>query len=136
MPPIHTALIDSLRAVVGDRGLLTDPSDIAAYTEDWRRLYQGRTPAVVRPATTEEMAAVARSRSEWFSDRAIDLGSVGLHAVRQRQQVRSRHAYDGVGPIVQPDRAADHVRAGLKPGAPEFVREHDNIVAAVAVLFG
>jgi FAD/FMN-containing dehydrogenase len=52
------ALIEGLRAIVGERGLLTEASDTQPYAEDWRRLYQGRTPAVVRPASTEELAAV------------------------------------------------------------------------------
>ena len=55
-----TKLLDSIRAVVGARGLLTDPADTAAYTQDWRRLYQGRTPAVIRPADTAELAEVVR----------------------------------------------------------------------------
>ena len=53
-------LLDAIRGIVGPRGLLTDPADTAAYSEDWRRLYQGRTPAVVRPATTQEFADVVR----------------------------------------------------------------------------
>src|SRR5579872_475629 len=57
-------LLDAIRAVVGDRGLLTESSDTAAYTEDWRRLYRGRTPAVIRPANTEEFAAVVRVCAE------------------------------------------------------------------------
>jgi FAD/FMN-containing dehydrogenase len=59
-PPAIDHLLTAIRAVVGDRGLLTDPGDTAAYSEDWRKLYQGRTPAVVRPATTQETAAVVR----------------------------------------------------------------------------
>lgn len=55
-----TALLDSIRAVVGARGLVTDPADTAAYSEDWRRLYQGRTPAVIRPGSTLELAEVVR----------------------------------------------------------------------------
>ncbi len=55
-----TELLDAIRTLVGVRGLLTDPADTAAYSEDWRRLYQGRTPAVVRPADTAELAAVVR----------------------------------------------------------------------------
>ena len=57
-------LLDAIRAVVGDRGLLTGPSDTAAYIEDWRRLYRGRTPAVIRPADTEELATVVRLCAE------------------------------------------------------------------------
>ena len=56
----ETALLDAIRAVVGARGLLTDAADTAAYTEDWRRLYRGYTRAVIRPATTDELAHVVR----------------------------------------------------------------------------
>ncbi|HUB49113.1 MAG TPA: FAD-binding oxidoreductase [Acetobacteraceae bacterium] len=59
-PPAISALLSAIRDVVGDLGLLTDPADTAPYAEDWRRLYQGRTPAVIRPATTQETAAVVR----------------------------------------------------------------------------
>ncbi|PPQ33969.1 FAD-binding oxidoreductase [Rhodopila globiformis] len=58
-PPADT-LLDAIRAVVGDRGLLTGRADTAAYTEDWRRLYQGRTAAVVRPGSTQELAEIVR----------------------------------------------------------------------------
>jgi FAD/FMN-containing dehydrogenase len=53
-------LLPALHAIVGDRGLLTADADTAAYCEDWRHLYQGRTPAVVRPASTAELAEVVR----------------------------------------------------------------------------
>ena len=62
MPDI-TALLAELRTIVGDVGLLTDPADTAAYAEDWRRLYQGHTPAVVRPASTAELSAVVAACS-------------------------------------------------------------------------
>jgi len=55
-----TALLPAIRAIVGDRGLLTDPADTAAYAQDWRKLYAGRTAAVIRPANTTEVAAVVR----------------------------------------------------------------------------
>jgi FAD/FMN-containing dehydrogenase len=55
-----TALLAAIRAVVGDRGLLTDPADTDPYAQDWRRLYVGHTPAVVRPASTAELASVVR----------------------------------------------------------------------------
>ena len=52
------ALLAEIRVITGDRGLLTEPSDTAAYAEDWRKLFQGSTPAVIRPGSTEELAAV------------------------------------------------------------------------------
>ena len=53
-------LLDAIRAIVGDRGLLTDASDTAAASEDWRRLFKGRTSAVIRPGNTGEVAAVVK----------------------------------------------------------------------------
>jgi FAD/FMN-containing dehydrogenase len=57
-------LRDAIQAVTGPRGILTDPADVAPYAEDWRRLYQGRTAAVLRPASTEELANVVRLCAE------------------------------------------------------------------------
>lgn len=57
-------LLDRIRAVVGDRGMLTEASDTAPYAEDWRRLYRGRTAAVIRPANTAELAEVVRLCAE------------------------------------------------------------------------
>jgi FAD/FMN-containing dehydrogenase len=63
-PIVTSRLLDAIRAVVGDRGILTDPVDTQAATEDWRHLYKGQTRAVIRPANTEEVAAVVRLCAE------------------------------------------------------------------------
>jgi FAD/FMN-containing dehydrogenase len=57
-------LLDRLSAILGPRGLLTDPADIAPHLSDWRALYQGASPAVARPATTGEVAAVVKLCAE------------------------------------------------------------------------
>src|SRR5579875_2077834 len=57
-------LVSALRAILGERGVLTDPADTAPYCEDWRRLYRGRTLAVARPAHAEEVAALVRFCAE------------------------------------------------------------------------
>jgi FAD/FMN-containing dehydrogenase len=44
--------------LLGPRGLLTEPSDIARYGQDWRGLYRGQPLAVARPADTAEVAVV------------------------------------------------------------------------------
>lgn len=49
-----------LAAIVGPRHLLTEAADIAPYAIDERRLFHGRPRAVVRPASTAEVAAVVR----------------------------------------------------------------------------
>jgi len=51
------ALLAALRDVVGSTNVLTD-GDLSAYQVDQRKRYIGRALAVVRPASTEEVAAV------------------------------------------------------------------------------
>ncbi len=63
-PTVLPALLEAIGAIVGERGMLTATADTAPYAEDWRRLYQGSTPAVVRPACAEEIAAVVRLCAE------------------------------------------------------------------------
>ncbi len=55
------ALLARLHNILGPRGLLTDAHDTAPFAEDWRKLYTGRTPAVIRPANTEELSAVVKA---------------------------------------------------------------------------
>ncbi|MFH1603955.1 MAG: FAD-binding oxidoreductase [Pseudomonadota bacterium] len=55
-----TQLIEGLRALVGDAALITDAQDVVAYATDWRKRYFGKPLAVVKPASTEEVAAVMK----------------------------------------------------------------------------
>jgi len=64
MTDARSAVLPHLREILGPRGMLTDPADTAAYAEDWRRLYQGRTAAVLRPATTAELASAVKLCAE------------------------------------------------------------------------
>ena len=57
-PPI--ALLDALRQAVGAAHVLTD-GELIAYEQDWRQRERGRALAVVRPGTTDEVAAVVRA---------------------------------------------------------------------------
>jgi FAD/FMN-containing dehydrogenase len=44
--------------IVGDQNVVTDPAIVAQYTTDWTGRFRGATPAVVRPGTSEETAAI------------------------------------------------------------------------------
>jgi len=48
----------ALRAIVGEAGWVGDPEAIAAHTLDWRRRWRGPALAVVKPASTAEVAEV------------------------------------------------------------------------------
>lgn len=58
------AALDQIRAIVGSNGILTEPGDMAPYLAEWRGRFKGNSPAVVRPASTEEVAAVVRVCAE------------------------------------------------------------------------
>jgi FAD/FMN-containing dehydrogenase len=53
-------LLARLAEVVGEAGLVSDPAQAAGYLTDWRNAYAGSAAAVVRPASTEEVAGVLR----------------------------------------------------------------------------
>jgi FAD/FMN-containing dehydrogenase len=57
------ALLDALRVEVGPGQVLTDPDLRAGYQTDWTRRFHGEAAAIVRPATTEEVASVLRACS-------------------------------------------------------------------------
>ena len=67
-----------LEAIVGARGLVTDAADMAPYLTDWRALYQGRAVAVVRPASTAEVAAVVRLCAETRTPIVPQGGNTGM----------------------------------------------------------
>jgi len=58
LPP---ALRAELVEVVGAPNLLTDADVVAGYAVDWTGRFTGTTPAVVRPASTDEVAGVVRA---------------------------------------------------------------------------
>lgn len=54
----HT--VEDIRAVVGDRGIVTDADTAAGYLRDWTGEFSGDAIAIVRPASTEEVSEVVR----------------------------------------------------------------------------
>ena len=60
-PP--AALLPALRAIVGGTHVLTD-GDLTGYELDWRKRERGKALAVVRPASTAQVAAVVKACAE------------------------------------------------------------------------
>ncbi len=56
----HSELLTQLRQIVGAPNVLTE-GDLEAYELDWRRRERGKSLAVVRPGSTEEVAAVVKA---------------------------------------------------------------------------
>jgi FAD/FMN-containing dehydrogenase len=75
-----TEFLDSLKAIVGPRGWKTDAHDLEPYLTEWRGVFVGRTPMVVAPATTDEVAAVVRACSDAGVGIVPQGGNTGLCA--------------------------------------------------------
>ncbi len=70
-------LIETLRATVGAAHVLSD-GDLSAYENDWRKRYRGRALAVVRPASTPEVAAVVQACAAHGVSIVAQGGNTGL----------------------------------------------------------
>jgi FAD/FMN-containing dehydrogenase len=55
---VASDLVPTFRSIVGPNHVLTDPDLTASYAVDWTGRWRGQTPAVVRPGSTAEAAAV------------------------------------------------------------------------------
>lgn len=51
-------VVERFAEIVGARHVLTGEAEMAPYLREWRDLFRGRARAVVRPGSTEEVAAV------------------------------------------------------------------------------
>ena len=57
-------LIRQFSAIVGERYALMDPEQQSPYLHEWRDRYVGKTPLVLRPESTEEIAEILKLANE------------------------------------------------------------------------
>lgn len=57
---MNPALLDELKALVGDGGWTSDPADLEPHLTEWRDAVRGRTPVMLMPATTAQVSAVLK----------------------------------------------------------------------------
>ena len=57
-------IIARFAALLGPKGVVTDPDDIAPWTSDWRGRYHGAAAAILAPGSTQEVAATVALAAE------------------------------------------------------------------------
>ena len=72
-----STLIDTLQRIVGAAHVLTE-GDLGAWEQDWRRRERGKALAVVRPGSTDEVAAVVRACAAAGTSIVPQGGNTGL----------------------------------------------------------
>jgi len=74
---MSATLLAALREAVGTTQVLVD-GDLSAYEVDWRKRWRGQALAVVRPGSTDEVAAVVRACAAQGASIVAQGGNTGL----------------------------------------------------------
>lgn len=61
---IGQEIIGRFEALLGPKGVITDPDDIAPWLTDWRGRFHGDAAAILQPISTEEVAAIVTLADE------------------------------------------------------------------------
>lgn len=104
--------LERCRRELGDRHVLTDPDLVAGHTVDWTRRWHGSSPAVVRPGTTSDVAAVvdaARADGVALVPQGGNTGLVGGSVPLAGEVVVDLRRLDHLPPV---DVLAGQVTAG------------------------
>lgn len=78
MPEVPAALIEQFINIVGEPNAISDPADMAPYLTEWRDRYHGRAALVLKPGSTEEVAAILRLANETRTPIVPQGGNTGL----------------------------------------------------------
>lgn len=73
-------LIAAAGQALGPRGVITDPGEIAPWVSDWRGRVHGASPAILAPASTEEVAAIVKLAAEHRVPLVPQGGNTGMAA--------------------------------------------------------
>lgn len=71
-------VLDRMAGIVGARNIIADPDAMLPYLKEWRDLFRGKATAVVRPGSTEEVAAIVRLAAETGTTLVPQGGNTGL----------------------------------------------------------
>jgi FAD/FMN-containing dehydrogenase len=117
---LPAAVLDALRDAVGPAHVLTDPDATGGYAIDWTGRFRGRTPAVVRPADSDEVARVLAACNEARVPVVPQGGNTGLVG----------GSVPGAGEVVVSLRRLDRIES-VDPRAAQLTAGAGATIAAV-----
>jgi FAD/FMN-containing dehydrogenase len=124
--------LDDFVDALGPERVLTGPGDTAPFCVDWTGRFQGSTPAVLRPATTEQVAAVValcRRHALALTLQGGNTGLVGGSVPLAGEIVLSLRDLDRVAPV-------DEVSGQVTAGAGASLAAVHGAAAATAWAYG
>jgi FAD/FMN-containing dehydrogenase len=78
LPAMAPELLDRFAAIVGEAHVLRDAADLAPHLVENRGLYHGSSPMLLKPGSTEEVAAILKLASETDTPIVPQTGNTGL----------------------------------------------------------
>ena len=73
-----TETLARLAAVVGAKYAIRDPGEMIAYMTEWREIWTGKSPLVLRPASTDEVSQILAIANETATAIVPQSGNTGL----------------------------------------------------------
>jgi FAD/FMN-containing dehydrogenase len=125
-------IVDELRTIVGDAHVLVDADLRAPYETDWTRRFHGSASCVVRPASTDEVAAVVRACAVAGAPIVVQGGNTGLvggSVPAGREVLVSLTRLAGLDPV-------DEVSAQVTAGAGVTLEKLQQHARAAGLDFG
>ncbi|HEX6783429.1 MAG TPA: FAD-binding oxidoreductase [Sphingomicrobium sp.] len=80
MTDAEMLLIQQATERLGSRAVVTDPAEIDPWVSDWRGRVHGATPAILAPATTEEVVEIVKLATEHCVSLVPQGGNTGMAA--------------------------------------------------------
>jgi FAD/FMN-containing dehydrogenase len=71
-------LLNQFAAIVGEKHVIRDAAGMAGYMREWRDIWVGKSPLVMRPGSTEEVSSILRLASETGTAIVPQSGNTGL----------------------------------------------------------
>ncbi len=71
-------LLNQFAAIVGEKNALRDAVDMAGYMKEWRDIWVGKSPLVLRPGSTEEVSRILKLATESGTAIVPQSGNTGL----------------------------------------------------------
>jgi FAD/FMN-containing dehydrogenase len=80
MTEAEARLIEEAGRRLGPKAVITDPKEIDAWVSDWRGRVHGATPAMLAPASTDEVVEIVRLAAEFSVPLVPQGGNTGMAA--------------------------------------------------------
>lgn len=80
MQGFEARMIEEARRRIGPKGVITDPKEIEPWATDWRGRVHGAAPAILAPASTEEVVEIVRLASAHRVPLVPQGGNTGMAA--------------------------------------------------------